>query len=134
MFVALLLLAAPMDVLYTRLAPWFVRNDAPAGDYWVFTDRASFDRVMHARATKKPVEMPDFGKVSVVCVIKRGNAPCGFRVEAVSREGTSLRVSYKATEGPQSPSRTWANFLMLSVPKGSKSVVWVENGREVHRR
>ena len=134
MLTVLLLLAAPVDVPYTRMSSFFVRNDAPNGEYFVFSDRASFDKVLHPKATKRPVEMPDFGKVSVVAVVRRGNAPCGFRVVAVSQgpDGV-LSVQYKATEGPKSaPGRTWANFLCISIERNNfKTVEFLENGKKV---
>ena len=91
----------------------------------------------HTEHLRKARLFGDYMIVSVVAVVRRGNAPCGFRVVAVSQgpDGV-LSVQYKATEGPKSaPGRTWANVLVLSVPRGPyKMVVWVENGKEVHRR
>ena len=105
--------------------------------YLAITDKAGFDKLFGSAAVmgKKYNWVPKdaFEKKMVVAVIKRGDAPVGYKVDQVTMADGKLTVQYTAAAiGAAGGSAKFASPLILTVDKGKYSeVVFVENGKQV---
>ncbi|QJW92766.1 hypothetical protein [Frigoriglobus tundricola] len=125
-------------VEYTVYDGYFEKNNAGLkGDasFLALTDKDAFDKVFAARPPlmggKKAVLLANdtFDKHLVAAVVKRGNAITTYKVEAVTLDGDTLNVRYKATTGPAGTA-TFASPLIVTAPKDKvKKVAFIENGK-----
>lgn len=128
-----------VEVTATRHPSYFERNDSPRAkedvSYLVFKDRVSFEKVFHLGAKNKPVRPltdEDFKSKLVIAVVRRGNAPAGYRIESAELEDGSLRVSYKATSGKAGAEKGTYPLILSVLRDGVRQVEFVENGERVH--
>jgi hypothetical protein len=104
--------------------------------FLVYHDFAEFEKVFGVVppiGARKPNPVTDdvLADNRVVAVIKRGKAVVVFTEVAVTSDGQTLTVRYKAEVGAPGAA-TFATPLVVSVPKGKETkVVFVENGKEV---
>jgi hypothetical protein len=74
-----------------------------------------------------------FDSKLVVTTVKKGNQIWTYKVDQVTATAGVLTVQYEAKAGAAGTA-TFASPMILSVPKGDyKSVVFVENGKEVKK-
>jgi hypothetical protein len=105
--------------------------------YLVFTSLDGFDKVFAAvppmgKTERKPVTKETFETKLVVAVIKRSQNLWNYEYEAVTADGGTLTVRYKAIRGAFQGGATFPSPMILSTDKaGIKKVVFVENGATV---
>jgi hypothetical protein len=118
---------------------YFERNDTgleDAASFLAFSSQDAFDRVFGFGRTMGPrpdTLPPDaFDASIVVAVIHRGGAIWRYQVEEVVARGGTLRVSYRADEGPASDGVRFASPLVVRLPRqGVATVQLIENGQSV---
>jgi hypothetical protein len=126
------------SVPYTVYDGYFVSNKFEpnaADSFIVLRDQTAFDHLFGVAAVmfdrSRRLEPNAFRNDIVLAAIHRGHANVRYRVVGLTRDGTTLRVSYN-TSAERTPSTEYACPLILSTRRDNYSAVaFVENGKLV---